>query len=503
MEERCEYSQISIPIDPAYGRPVAKYIGEVAKKIGFDEDNIKRIEEGVELGIQDVIAYSFEPGENGNLDISCERIPEGLKLVIRDKGLPADTLPRPMEGSWSGPGRESDLGPRIFRLQEYLDEIFLHNLGPEGKETILIKHLKSKTLRDYVDACELEPFVRPFHGRPAPVEKPAFTVRRMKPSEAIEVSKCIYRAYGYSYGYEDAYYPERIMELNRVGRMVSAVAVTGKNEIAGHCALLFSEDTPEIAEMAQAVVKPEFRSQGILTRLTEYLIEEGKSRGLTGLFVQAVTVHTRSQRVALRLGLGECAVVLGYFPKTETFKGIAEDLPRRVGVVLGFKYLKKPGRLAVYPPPSHEEWVMRLYEHLEMRPQSKTPSRADALGEGRSVVKTKLIGRMRYVHIEIQHYGQSIVREIRAMLKDFCLKQMEVITLYLNLCDPLTHAFTGEFEKLGFFFSGILPGGTFEGDALVLQYLNNVPVNYEEIKVESAFSRELLSYVKSRDPNLV
>ena len=98
----------------------------------------------------------------------------------------------------------------------------------------------------------------------------------MKPSEAIEVSKCIYRAYGYSYGYEHLYYPERLLELNNGGRMHSAVATTEDGEIIGHCALIYWHDNAQIAEMAQGVVKPEYRSQGCFAKLTGYLIDKAK-----------------------------------------------------------------------------------------------------------------------------------------------------------------------------------------------------------------------------------
>jgi GNAT superfamily N-acetyltransferase/anti-sigma regulatory factor (Ser/Thr protein kinase) len=503
MDKKCEYSQIFIPIDPAYGKPVARYVGEVARKMGFDTENSGSIEQGVRQAISDVIDTSFEPGAEGNLIISCERVPEGLRVAIRDKGMPAGTLQIPEEASEPGVDGTSDLESRIFRLKKYADEISLHNLGPEGKETILVKHLKTRTIRDYFEACELEPFAPPSDKRVTAAGKIRYTVRPMKPSEAVEVSKCIYKAYGYSYAYEDAYYPDRIKELNGNGRMFSAVAVTEKNDIAGHCALLSWHDNERIAEIAQAVVKPEYRSQGVLTRLTDYIIRESKTRGLLGVFVQAVTVHTYSQRVALRLGLKECAIILGYFRKTETFKGIAEELSQRVGVVIGFMSLTQPDKLAIYPPPSHETMIRRLYRHLDMNPEIGAPSFQGGIEEPDSTLRTDLIGRMSYARIEVVRYGRDVVKEIRVRLKELCLKGIEVINLYLNLSDPRTSTLTQEFEKLGFFYAGILPGGTRGGDALVLQYLNNVRVDYDRIRVESGIAKELLAYVEAHDPNRV
>jgi serine/threonine-protein kinase RsbW len=57
-------------------------------------------------------------------------------------------------------------------------------------------------------------------------------------------------------------------------------------------------------------------------------------------------------------------------------------------------------------------------------------------------------------------------------------------------------------ENLGFFFSGILPGGFKNGHALILQYLNNVPVDYDAIQVESTIAKKILAYVRKQDPSL-
>ena len=71
----------------------------------------------------------------------------------------------------------------------------------------------------------------------------------------------------------------------------------------------------------------------------------------------------------------------------------------------------------------------------------------------------------------------------------------------MNLSNPLTAGIAAQIEKLGFFFGGILPHGYKNGDALILQYLNNVSIDYDAIQVESAIARKLLAYVREQDPN--
>jgi len=196
VASKCEFSKIDIPNDPEYAAAAGKYVVEIAKMIGFDEQAVQAIELGVREAIKAAIAYSFESGERATLELTCERIGEGMKVVVKDKGLPfADTMIA-FESDETETGTFSPLGRQVFRLKEFMDEVVLHNLGHEGKEIVLIKYLKSKTITDYYAECELEPYELPL---PEIAPDPAAgecTVRRMKPSEAAEVSKSVYKTYG-------------------------------------------------------------------------------------------------------------------------------------------------------------------------------------------------------------------------------------------------------------------------------------------------------------------
>ena len=109
---------------------------------------------------------------------------------------------------------------------------------------------------------------------------------------------------------------------------------------------------------------------------------------------------------------------------------------------------------------------------------------------------------MNYARMIIERYGRNIVSELITKVKEICRQETEIINLFLNMSDPLTGKNVPQFEKLGFFFAGILPGGFENGDALILQYLNNVPIDYDAIQVKSAMAKKLLAYVKEQDPNL-
>lgn len=95
---------------------------------------------------------------------------------------------------------------------------------------------------------------------------------------------------------------------------------------------------------------------------------------------------------------------------------------------------------------------------------------------------------------------EKIGAAVKSRLKELCLKHFDVITPYVDLADPATYWITSQFEEMGFFFSTILLGGS-GSDALILQYLNNVPLDYGRIKIHSRIGRDVLKYIQKHDPN--
>jgi anti-sigma regulatory factor (Ser/Thr protein kinase)/GNAT superfamily N-acetyltransferase len=497
METKCQFSKLTIPAEVEYADVAGNYAGGIAKLIGFDDEDRRKIELGVGQAVSQIIRYSFDSGEMATLDVSCERVPEGLKVAIEDKGLPLDPNRTQTGECEVDPAADSS---ELLCIEDYMDEVQFHNLGREGKETILIKHLRHKSITDYYEACELEPYARPSAAKPTRPKTLDCNIRAMKPSEAVEVSKAVYRAYGYTYGYELLYYPEQLAAANESGQVLSAVAVVNQDEIAGHCALIMWDKNSRIAEMGQGAVKPEYRGQGCFVKLTGWLIEQAKARGLTGIFGQAVTNHTYSQQVGHRFGLKDSALLVGFIPATVNFKEMAEALTQRGSLVIHFKYLEQPQPMPLYVPEHHSDMIGKLYQNIGVSPEFSKPAGVWLSPQNeRSEMNIKSITSLNFGLVEIVKYGSGVVEEVRSTLRDLCLKKTDVINLHLDLADPATFHLTAEFEKLGFFFAGILPAAAHKGDALILQYLNNVPIDYDQIHVASDIGKELIAYIRARD----
>ena len=104
--------------------------------------------------------------------------------------------------------------------------------------------------------------------------------------------------------------------------------------------------------------------------------------------------------------------------------------------------------------------------------------------------------------IHIIKFGKNTVKEIRKATRKMCCDNIACINLFLNLENQTTAFITEEIEKLGYFFAGILPESKI-GEALILQYLNNIDFDYSKVIAYTDVAKEMLEYIKKNDPNII
>jgi len=276
--------KITVPNDASYLPIVQLCIREVSKKFGFDESDILKIELGFEEIFMNVIEHTFEKDEENVFDIICKQNPRGIEIIVKEQGMPFDPNRAPHYVPAADIDTASVSGLDIYLTQKVFDKVSFHNLGPRGKETHLIKYLTNANIEQYLIDSEVTDEKASHETLPVITGKIDYEVRCMKPEEAIEVSRCAYRTHRYTIYDDSIYYPEQIVELNRTGMMISAVAVTKENTIMGHGALVYPYPGAKIAEFNFLFVNPEYRGKGCTDRFTSFLIASAKERGLAGVY---------------------------------------------------------------------------------------------------------------------------------------------------------------------------------------------------------------------------
>ena len=495
--ENFESVKLTIPNDLVYFKLAQLCAREMARMIGFKGNELNEIDIAVEESVTFVIMHAYDKEEDKTIDVTCQKIDNGIKIIVKDTGIPFDP---DRIARFEITKNLDDLnfeGLGIYLLQKMVDDLSFHNLGHLGKDIQMVKYLsqpgpQTTTATDYGQPGEDTKVIT---GR---ID---FEVRAMRPEEAIEVSRCAYKSHGYSFFDDHIYFPERLVEMNQNLEMISAVAVTLENEFMGHAALLFEHPDDTIAELTFFFVNVEYRGQGAMNRMVDFLLKVPKKRKLTGVYGYAVANHPFSQKANAKINMTDCGIFLATSPASWKFKGISEDTSQRISVVLAFKYMEKPEPLTLFPPAHHQDIIARVYASLGASHHFNRPESGDPSFSGKdSDISTELNELESCAGIYISSYGENYRQEIRRILRGFCVSNVASVNLFLNLADPLTWHLTGEFEKLGFFFAGVLPQSKV-GDALVLQYLNNVAFDYNKLVLYSDFTKEMMEYIRRNDPN--
>lgn len=104
--------------------------------------------------------------------------------------------------------------------------------------------------------------------------------------------------------------------------------------------------------------------------------------------------------------------------------------------------------------------------------------------------------------IHVSQYGSDWLEMLKQELRRIRRHEVQLVEMYLSLADSATPWAVTEAERLGFFFTGILPETT-AGDLIILQYFNGIQVEYEELVIDRLETAKLLEYIKARDPTMV
>jgi len=475
-------ADVSISAEVRFLPAVLALVRSAAAELGLAEAVLPGLELAVEESFVNAVEHAFAPGEQGRIRVTVERRPGQVVVGVEDRGLPFD-LARAQKGDQAGLG--------VILMKAYADEVRFLNLGKQGKRVELVKDLV------FDDVCAYLP-EGAAPGSPetdaAPLDTP-LTVRLMRPEEAAELSRCVYRSYGYSYAGEHLYFPEKVKELLAGGLMHSCVASAPDGEIAAHLALCVVEPNARVGETGQAVVDPRFRGRGLFKQTKTFVSEFARRKGMLGVFSESVTIHPYTQKGNLSLGARETGFLLGSIPQSMKFKAIHDqEQPQRQTALLFYLRVNQEPERIVYAPERHEAMIRRICERNGLR---RTVAGAGVETAPPASARLDVTVRPEWgqAFLRVTEVGRDLGELVEVHLNELRLRKIDCIYLDLPLSQPGTRVLCGDVETLGFFFAGVIPELAADGDVLRLQHLNNVRVEPDEIRVGSDFAGDLLDYI--------
>jgi len=458
---------------------VIKMVKNVIIQYGMPETFARDLELASEEACHNVIEHAYDQDEKGYYNLEIKRDPSRFVVKVTDQGIPFNLNKLEQD-------EPHDLGIKLMKAMT--DEVNSHYLGKEGKVVELVKYLPSAPIES-ISPDEIETDVKETFTP----EK--ISLRLMRPDETVALARCIYRVYGYTYPHEAIYYPHLFASLIESGLVKSCVAVTDSGEVVGHLGIFLETSEDRVGESALAAVDPRYRGQGLFPRMKKLMMDEAANYNLLGLYSRAVTAHIASQKSNVKMGSKLTGFIIAHSPPTAIFKKMdAEDDDYRRSVALFYVPVAEEGEKKVHIPQKHAEILEKIYSHLELQRELIYPVSLEIPPATQSKIHSHLLPEMGSVFLRVAQFGVNFIDELRLYIQDMSRKGIELIVLDLPLEDPATALLTSKIEELGFFFSGIIPE-FLNGDALILQYLNNVSFDPDKVAVYSDFGEEIFSYV--------
>ncbi len=447
-------TKITLKNDIRLLNSVLRFAHEYCIEAGLDQESTSEFVLALDELLSDVIQFAY-PEEEGDIDVTFRNSLSEVEISVHEFGEPFDPERHRFskerflkEGSFEGAGLQV--------IKSFVDNFIFMIKGQAGKEFRIIKNIKHPHITEIFKPQQIK------EEEPTGV---SYSLYPATPEDSEDIAKLIYRAYGYTYPKEDMYYPAKIRDAFLSGKKFGVVVKTEKGETVGYFAVLKSTDS-NIGEVGEVVVSPKHRGKGLMNMMMNALINMAKEKGLLGLFGEAVTVHTISQKVNARFGFKSTALLLGMFPYIE-YKGFEVKQPR-ISVVIDFLPLVKRKQIKIYVPDKYKNLLKKIYKNLGIEAVSGR-SRTFDLKE-RSSIRLDISFKNQSAVIVVKSYGKDFLNRIERKLKSLKEKEIQAVFVDLPLEDPYTRVAADMLNKAGFIFGGLMPLFHREKDYLRLQH---------------------------------
>ncbi len=320
----------------------------------------------------------------------------------------------------------------------------------------------------------------------------SFVVDVFRPEDAAGVASLFYSIYGAEYPFETYYIPERLIAENANGNIHTVVARTAKGDIIGHGAVYRSSPpNPELYEFGQYLVLKPYRTSSAAFKINKFITEEMVRRvPMCGLFSEAVTHHTITQKASLKAGVKEVALELDLMP-AESYEKDA-GTTQRISCVLHFRSVQDQPQL-VHVPAAYAQAIEFLAAGLDLDRQYV----ADA-GEPPAGVRTHLESRF-FRHAGVGRANAMTLgadfEQVLGDLEDQAAREQAVLLqLFIGLSQPGVGAVVDRLRAKGYCLGGYLPRW-FGTDGLLMQKTKTRPA-FDSLKLHSERCRGLLQLVR-------
>ncbi len=119
---------------------ICDYVTHCAKKAGLNEAEVYAVQLAVDEASTNIIEHGYGQECSEKIDISCEILKDGLKVVIYDDAEPfnPETIPEPEINVSLEELKPRGLG--VFLIHQMMDEVHYESTADKGNTLTMVKH---------------------------------------------------------------------------------------------------------------------------------------------------------------------------------------------------------------------------------------------------------------------------------------------------------------------------------------------------------------------------
>ncbi len=141
MAAKSKKFHLKIPSQTDNLEIIRDFVAKIARKVGFDEDDISKIELAVDEACTNVIKHAYDNQGKNPIDITIQIDYQKLTILVTDKGKGFDPskLKTPDLKEYLAEMRVGGLG--IYLMKNLMDEVEIQSQPGKGNQVRMVKYL--------------------------------------------------------------------------------------------------------------------------------------------------------------------------------------------------------------------------------------------------------------------------------------------------------------------------------------------------------------------------
>ncbi|WP_428568690.1 MAG: GNAT family N-acetyltransferase [Solidesulfovibrio sp. DCME] len=292
------------------------------------------------------------------------------------------------------------------------------------------------------------------------------TIDSFRPEDALGVALAYYETYGDTFPLEHVYDPREIIRRNATDDQYTVVARTPRGEIVGLIGLFRHAPNPNVYESGQLMVLKSYRNRHLSTEFSKIALDSlPRQLGIPVVFLEAVSNHSVSQRIALPRGLVFTGLEVECMPPGVHAK--EDDASHNISLFLMFKLFEKTS-CDVYLPEPYRTFCETIYAEQAL---PRVFSSAAAL-TGETLASPFFIQETGLMRLTVTRAGRDFAEVVAAA--EAKAGPRGVLQLFLNLGDGAAPQAVEVLRDRGYFLAGLQPYW-FGADGLLMQKVGREP----------------------------